>query len=158
LKKLNLAVDVIVFFLGALMCWASLQMRYGKVARPGPGFLPFWCGALISIISLALFLHQLWKKNRAPKKSAEAFQGVDPLQPIAILGAMILYGLLYESLGFLLSNFLFLPLIFRLVWKKRWGFILIATLLMDIAFYLLFQELLQVQLPKGVLGYLYTFL
>lgn len=142
-----------LFLLGVAICLGSLQIDYGKAVNPGPGFLPFWCGAIISMLSLVLFFHRLLKKSEGTNEDKGMFKDVAPTNPLLILGAMVLYSLLFNTLGFSLSNLLFLALLFRFVWKKRWGFILSVCLLIGFAFYVTFEVLIKVQLPKGVLGF-----
>lgn len=155
MKRLDLLVYVVLFFLGIGIGWFSLQLDYGEMARPGSGFLSFWCGVFIAIISLGLVLQQFWKKNVSRE---DVFHGIDPLKPLTILGAMVLYGLFFEKIGFILANIVFLVLIFRLVWKKGWGFILSASILIDLAFYIILQVLMKVELPKGILANILKFL
>ena len=156
MQRLDLLVYIVLFFLGIVIGWFSLRLDYGEIAQPGSGFLPFWCSVLIATISLGLFLQQLFK--RKDRSQEGAFHGIDPLKPLAILGAMVLYTLVFEKIGFVLANIVFLVLIFRLVWKKRWGFILKATILIDLAFYTILQVLMKVELPQGIFARLLKFL
>lgn len=156
MQRLDLPVYAVLFFLGIVIGWFSLQLDYGEVAQPGSGFLPFWCGVLISIISLGLFLQQLFKRKDVPQEGA--FYGIDPIKPLTILGAMVLYSLFFERIGFILANIVFLVLIFRLVWKKGWGFILKATIFIDLAFYVILQVLMKVELPQGIFARILKFL
>lgn len=152
MKKQDLIIYGFLLSLGIVICWASLRMNYGTITDPGPAFLPFWAGFLIAVISLGLFLNSLWEKSKVSNGSKVFFQGAGPLKPLTILGALALYGLLSEKLGFFICNLLFSGLIFRFVWKKSWWFILKTSLLIDLAFYLILEVLLQVPLPQGILS------
>ncbi len=64
---------------------------------------------------------------------------------------MILYAILLEKAGFILSNLLFLFLIFRFVWKKGWPFVFTVTFILDLGFYVTFEVIMRIPLPEGIL-------
>jgi hypothetical protein len=146
-KMADLFFCGVLFALGVVVCGASIRMGYGGVTQPGPGFLPFWCGALTALISFGLILRGLWKKDH-PKKSAD---WVSP-RPLIVLGAMVLCGFLLRPLGFPLAIFLFLLILFRFLWNKSWPFILGVSLFIDLVFYFTLVAI-RVQLPRGLLGF-----
>jgi putative tricarboxylic transport membrane protein len=150
-KKLGLLFYGFLVFLGVAICLASWRMGYGEAAKPGSGFLPFWCGILMTMISLWIMIQGRGKKDKVSQKETEPPQEIDPWKPLVILGAMVFYCLSFEPLGFILANFLFLVLLFRFVWQKGWGFNLATSVLINVAFYGIFQKLMEVRLPPGVL-------
>lgn len=155
---MDFLIYTFLFFLGVFICRSSLQMDYGEIAQPGSGFLPFWCGIFICIISLGLIIQQLWKRENVSKKAGKIFHGIDPLKPLTIVATLVLYGLFFERIGFILSNLIFLVLIFRVVWKKGWSFILSASILISFVFYLILQVLMKVNLPQGILAHILKFI
>lgn len=151
MKTLDFTFYGVMFFLGLGIALLSLTMGYGEKAQPGSGFLPFWCGVFIAGLAGGLAFQQWRERGRIRVESREGSAGIDPLSPLTILGGMFVYGLVFETLGFILCNLFFLVLILRVVWKKGWGFILPASLLIVLAFYLVMQ-LMEVRLPSGILG------
>jgi putative tricarboxylic transport membrane protein len=134
-----------------VICLGSLSMGYGEAAKPGSGFLPFWCGLLMALISLWIIIQEHGKKGKVSRKEKEAPEEIDPWKPLVILGSMVLYCLSFEPLGFILANFLFLILLFRFVWHKGWGFNLATSIVINAAYYGAFQTLMEVRLPAGIL-------
>lgn len=130
-KMADLFFCGVLFALGVVVCGSSIRMGYGEVTQPGPGFLPFWCGAFTALISFGLILQGLWGKSR-PKKSTD---WVSLRRPLIVLGAMVLCGFLLRPLGFPLAMFLFLLILFRFIWNKGWLFILGVSLFIDLVFY-----------------------
>jgi putative tricarboxylic transport membrane protein len=127
------------------ICIESLRLKLGTFHRPGPGFLPFYAGIILGVLSLALvslgFL-------RHPKEgSSWENWGRILLVILAIFG----FTLLLEKLGFLPSTFLFICFIFRVVERRGWGFSLVVALLVALASYVVFDVLLKAQLPVGLL-------
>ena len=77
----------------------------------------------------------------------EAFRRI-----LIVLGALCLYVLLLEPLGFLLTTFLFMVLVLRLE-PRSWLFIVPSAIGATLFFFVLFKVLLRVPLPSGLLGY-----
>lgn len=150
--KSDLVTSPLVLAVGLGICLQSIQLGYGSLGRPGPGFLPFWCGTLFVLVALGILVHRVitrpWRTAERPASTGE----LAILRPIVILVAVVLYALLLPAAGFVLSNAVLLVALFRLVWWRSWRFIAVATVLVDAAFYLVFQVAIDVQLPKSALG------
>lgn len=68
------------------------------------------------------------------------------------LGALCLYVLVLEPLGFMLTTFLFMVLVLRLE-PRRWTYIFPVAIGATVFFFVLFKILLRVPLPSGIFGY-----
>jgi hypothetical protein len=55
-------------------------------------------------------------------------------------------------LGFLLSTFVFLVFLLRVIEPQRWPVALLGSIAVSVAFFCLFELGLKSQLPKGPLG------
>ena len=62
---------------------------------------------------------------------------------------LFVYTIAVNWLGFLLSTFLFVIFILRLIESKKWWRTLVEALLITIGNYLFFVEWLGLSLPKG---------
>lgn len=71
---------------------------------------------------------------------------------LKVLGALCLYVLILEHLGFAVTTFLFMVLALRLE-PRRWAFIIPVAIGTTAFFFFLFKVLLRVPLPPGILGY-----
>jgi hypothetical protein len=69
-----------------------------------------------------------------------------------ILGSLLVYAFCFEKLGFFISTFFFFLLLKPLV-QRPWGYVLCGSLLVTGISYLIFDTLLQSQLPKGIFGF-----
>ncbi|MGB9698677.1 MAG: tripartite tricarboxylate transporter TctB family protein [Thermodesulfobacteriota bacterium] len=128
--------------------WGSINLSMGTLHRPGPGFFPFLLAIVLAFFSLAL-IFQNWARDKASLPFWERQNWLRPLLGLIILTG---YAILLNSLGFLISTFLFLIIwmvvIERLSWKTIFG-VSIAT---TIVLFLIFGLLLEVPLPKGLLA------
>jgi hypothetical protein len=68
-----------------------------------------------------------------------------------VLGAVIGFGALIGSLGFALTTFLMLVVLFGVIARKRWWVALVSALSIAVAASLAFRAL-GLQLPGGPLG------
>jgi putative tricarboxylic transport membrane protein len=71
---------------------------------------------------------------------------------LVILGVLFGYALFLDFLGFLVSTFLLLVMLFRLVEPQRWVVAIGGSALASIASYIVFEVWLKTQLPKGIFG------
>jgi hypothetical protein len=71
---------------------------------------------------------------------------------LKVLGALCLYVLILEHLGFLPTTFLFMVLLLGLE-PRPWTFTIPGAIGATAFFFVLFKVLLRVPLPSGLLGY-----
>ncbi len=138
-----------LFWLGfaLFVCAASLTHKIGSLHAPGSGFLPFWAGVtlgLLSIVNLA--------RSFGGKDDLVSFRGLQMGMVLTVMAGLLAYLLVLERLGFLLATFLLLLLLFKLQ-KKSWPFTGLFSLTVALASYTLFQVWLRSQLPKGLWGF-----
>jgi putative tricarboxylic transport membrane protein len=135
--------------LGIYILIQSYRVGLGTLGCPGPGLMPFLVGALLVAFSAFSLLRRLYGEGRheglagAGKKKSE-------LRRISIvLGSLIGYAVLLERLGFLVTSFLMLALLFRNMGTARTvaAGVSLATV---VATYFVFSYL-GVVFPPGIL-------
>jgi hypothetical protein len=134
-----------------LICWGSFRLSLGDLHHPGPGFFSFLAGTLLGLFSIILF----WQSSR--KGPQEERKGVgSPLrtgQMIWMVIALIIYVLGMKYVGFFFSTILFLGFLLRGIGRQKWPVTISVTILAAIISHLIFQYWLDVQLPRGFLGF-----
>jgi putative tricarboxylic transport membrane protein len=139
--------------LGTLFMVASLREGLFRKGVPGPGFLPFITALILMGLSLMVFFPALGKKKGEGETVEKFFPEKDSFKKISLgLGALFLYGVSLEYLGYIATTILFLIFTFRLIEKEKWKVPLFFAVSTAFLTYLLFVVLLEVQLPKGILG------
>ena len=149
-----------------ISAWAiigGLILHLGKVSEPQPGFFPFWGGVVLALLS-GLLLLQAWagpcragRAGRAAKagkaggagKTGESFGAIRPM--IVIIG-LIAYVALLNTLGFLIATLVFSIVLLRVLGAKRVWALALAALCISLASYVLFDRVLNVTLPAGILS------
>jgi putative tricarboxylic transport membrane protein len=142
----------LVLFAGGMMTalW-SLKYGFGSLSEPGVGFITFFAGAILALLSLLLFFSSFREKEK-PVALRELWAGLDVKKVIYVLVLLIAYTVLLRPVGFPLCTFILLFLLFRV--KGSYGIWtpLFVSFFVTAVSYLVFQVWLQVQLPRGILG------
>lgn len=135
---------------GVLFLIGALQQGLMRKGVPGPGFLPFISGIILISLSFMVLIPALGDEKK--KWGAKFFPERDSWKKISFaLLALFAYGVSLGYAGYLLTTFLFMLFIMRLLEPVIWRTVLIVALATAIFSYLLFVFLLEVQLPVGIL-------
>jgi putative tricarboxylic transport membrane protein len=143
-----------LFFIGVGMFFAlyGRTVEIGAWSEPGPGFMPFWFGIVLTVMAVFLLLGSFKRKE---------WQALPPFFPLvdswkrvvmAFL-SMIAYLLLLEPLGFTLVTFIFIAFLLKTIFPQKWKRTLIAASTTAILARLIFINFLETQLPLGFLGF-----
>ncbi len=129
----------------------SLRLPLGTWRDPGPGFLPLGSGIFLGILSGIAFF-------QAHRRAADGSRGswISPERwksLLLILAALFGYALVLDALGFLVSTFILLLVLFRFVEPQKWLVAIGGSALASILCYVVFELWLKTQLPRGILGF-----
>jgi putative tricarboxylic transport membrane protein len=158
MKKYARTDGLIWVILGMGMCIGSIKLKLGNFHTPGPGFMPFLSGVSLGIFGLILtfsttFVRLANGKEAKNEKSLVNWDWKKFLNPLLTSLILLLYILLLESLGFLLTTFICLLLLFKLSEPKKWLMPLILSVSTSILSYVLFSVWLQCQFPRGLIKF-----
>ncbi|HZH52147.1 MAG TPA: tripartite tricarboxylate transporter TctB family protein [Microvirga sp.] len=133
--------------LGAIA--GAVRLEIGTPSEPQPGFFPFLGGLGLAILSVLLIVQDL----RGRGTDGEPF--VDTKRPIMAVAGLTAFVLLLDLLGYVLATAaLSLALLVILGVRLRWG-ALLSALGLAAGSYILFDRILDVPLPEGILGFLF---
>jgi putative tricarboxylic transport membrane protein len=149
-KRFDLISSWFWLIVGVLICEESWRINLGRFHNPGPGFLPFGAGLILGGGALAVLVMNL--RSKPGQEKAFWVDRARWPKVFLTLGCIIVYGVLLESLGFLLTTFFSMGFLFRVIEPQRWRTVLAGAFLSAVGAYLIFQTWLQVELPKGLLG------
>lgn len=133
-------------------------LKLGILISPGAGFLPFLCGIAIVVFGI-LWLLTAWRaRPQVPAGETDGETGVEedvprlwgmPRKMVLGLAVLIVYGWLFEKIGYFLSTCLFMLCWQLFVEREKTLKALVITVLSAAVLYTLFQYLLGFQLPQG---------
>jgi hypothetical protein len=146
---------------GLILAFVSLGIVIGSFfyplgtwAKPGPGFLPLWCGVIMFLLSLNTFFQSIWREKKRIRSFDASWDSsfLTSRWPKLVwtIGILFFYYLFLEVLGYILTTFIVMVLLLKAVESTRWRTVLLEAFVATFASYGLFQLWLKVQLPKGI--------
>lgn len=129
----------------------SIHLGVGSLHNPGMGFLTFGASGILGILSLILFIQASLQEQKI--KVSPLPGGILWQRILFVVIALVLYSWAMPELGYLISTFVLMTLLFWVLEKKRIGLVLISSLLSTLATYLVFSKWLNCQFPDGLFGF-----
>lgn len=141
-----------IFFLAlsVYVCAMSLRLNLGTLHKPGPGFIPFWSGVLLGVLTLIMLIQGMRFHQSSNREEKEKTHWTPVILTLAALFVTIF---IFEYLGFVVSTVFFVGFLFKGVEKKGWLATLVASFALALASHYIFKVLLQAELPKGIVGF-----
>ena len=138
-----------LFFLmfSLFVCQQSMVIGLGTLRHPGSGLVVFAAGAWVGILALVLLTQSRRIELQEEERTSE--KGKVWLISLSLFG----YAMAVNWLGFVLSTFVFVFIILRLIEFERWWLIGMKAALITFGNYLVFVVWLGLSLPKGVLSW-----
>lgn len=153
MKKTRITLDtcsaLFWFGIGVVVCFGANRLGIGSATDPGSGFIFFWSGLILALLSLMLFTDSL----REVTLEAQEIKGTNWGKVSLVLASLVLYALFLEKLGFVFTTFVLLSFILGLSEGKKWPRILGVASAATLASFALFELWLRIRLPKGIFGF-----
>jgi hypothetical protein len=155
-RRVHVVLGLMIAGLGAWLLYRSrteLSFR-GSNNEPGPGYLPVLL--TICLIVLGLALSAVWLLGPKARHGDAPTLSLSPRhigRALVVWLALVVCAFLIEPLGFLLAGEVLVLLVILVIERIRSIPLIITLLLLPPAMYLLFDTLLEVQLPGGTLWY-----
>jgi putative tricarboxylic transport membrane protein len=148
-----LAIGLAFLALSVYVMVGAFALEYYTPIGPGPGFFPFWLAAGLAVVTVVLLVRVYLGPNEPlpegffPKKSAV-------LRLVSVLGGMVLFVLLGESLGFRITMLGFLLVMLYALGRQSALVTIAVALAGSFGAYYLFHDVMGVHLPLATIGFL----
>ncbi|MFB3885370.1 MAG: tripartite tricarboxylate transporter TctB family protein [Thermodesulfobacteriota bacterium] len=139
-----LLVSIVVFI-------ESLRLGIGTPHNPGMGFLTLGASGILGILSLVLFLQA--SVRRKEMKAIPFFASPLWKRVLLVLLGLILYSKFMPVLGYLISTFLLMLVLFWILERRKIGLVIVSSTLATFFTYLVFSKWLNCQFPQGLFGF-----
>jgi hypothetical protein len=131
-----------------------LNLGVGSFSEPGPGLFPFVFAIFLggaSSIYLAVFCLMQGGNSSAQIKSEEILWR----RPGLVVLCLVIYSLFMVWIGYLVATFILLVILFNATpgAKREWKYTPVGALATVLLSYFVFSKLLQIPLPRGILGF-----
>jgi putative tricarboxylic transport membrane protein len=142
-----------LFFIGfsLFICEQSVVIGLGTLDTPGAGMLAFGAGAGMGILALWSLIQSFHSK-----KTHDGVQGGVQFRWGKVLSVCLClfgYALVVDWLGFVLTTFVVVFVLFHILESKKWWLMVIEAATIATGNYLLFVKWLGLSLPQGFWGW-----
>ncbi|RPJ08877.1 MAG: tripartite tricarboxylate transporter TctB family protein [Deltaproteobacteria bacterium] len=151
MKRYDQASSGFWFLISVAVFVESVRLGIGTLHNPGRGFLTFGASGLLGLLALSLFVRASMRKETADR--TPLFGGRRWERIFFVLIAAGLYAWSMPMLGYLISTFALMTLLFWVLERKKIGWVFLSSLLSTAATYLFFSKWLNCQFPEGLFGF-----
>jgi len=134
---------------GLLACYGATRLGLGSVTEPGAGFIFFWSGVVLVILSLVVLIDSI----RSSEAAAHDIGEMNWIKITLVLVSLVLYAFFLEKLGFILTTFFLLSFLLSCIEDTNWIRSLGVAGVAAMACYAIFELWLKIRLPKGLFGF-----
>lgn len=149
MRKRDILSALFWLILSVFILEEGRHIPFGTPSHPMPGFFPFILGIILGILSLILLGKSLLKKG---KEDSRFFSDGEGWKRVGLtLGALLVYYLILETVGFLFSVFFLLFILIKFIEPQKWIYSTWVSALVSLCAYFLFQVVLKANLPPGIM-------
>lgn len=150
MRRRDVISGIALLALALAILFEAGRLPFGGLSSPRPGFFPLILAIILAIFSL-LLLGQAIKEERE-KEASPFLPGTRNWKRLGLaIGALFAFGLFFESLGYIISNFLFIAFLLRAVERQKWWLVVVVAFSTSLVSYLIFGLLIKAPLPAGIL-------
>jgi putative tricarboxylic transport membrane protein len=135
--------------LGILVCYEATRLGLGSVTEPGSGFIFFWSGLILVILSLMVLAEGL----RSTEEIVHETRDMNWVKIALVLLSLVLYAFFLERLGFVLTTFVLLCFLLGWIERTNWTRSLGIATAAALGSFAIFELWLKIRLPKGIFGF-----
>lgn len=136
-----------LFALGGI--YLSLRLPLGTPLEPMPGFVPLVTCIFLLCVSLVQLVVSVFNADRQFDKVGEEWK-----RSAYVIAGLIAYSLALDHAGYIIATAALSLLIMRILEPKSWLEPVIVSLGITVFSYVLFDRVLNVNLPEGPLSVL----
>jgi putative tricarboxylic transport membrane protein len=150
----NYIASFCFFVLAGIYLYATFLLPTMRSQDPmGPKVFPVLLGIALAAGAVLLLAETIRGTGKEKKKAKEPREGTqkNPGLIWAVIAWTIVFFLLFEPLGYIVSSILYILPLMVCFNKKRWWTNGITSMLFPLGIYILFVKFLGIMLPKGVI-------
>ncbi len=144
-NRSDVAGSLFLFLLGIGAVIGAIHLKVGSPTEPQPGFFPFLGGLSLIVFSAVIFIKGWIGKSQKKVSFGEVGR------PALLIVVMIALVAVLDGVGYVIVTFIASGLILRILNVKSWRTLLLTSLCLSVGTYILFDKLLGIDLPVGIL-------
>jgi hypothetical protein len=149
-RAMEIVVAVLLLVLGVVTIFESRKLGAGWGSDgPGAGYFPFYIGLIISVSALGVLFQSVVRKMG----QGESFVDREQLKRVlSVLIPAAVYVLAIMVLGLYVASALYIALFMIILGKYLWIKSVLAAVLINALFFMMFEVWFKVPLYKGALN------
>jgi putative tricarboxylic transport membrane protein len=147
-KRVVIILSSVCLVVGILYVIEAFSYGMGKLGRPGAALFPVCVGILFTLSALGTGIDAI--RNPSQKK-LELPKGSYRRNLLLIMAATLGYAIVFPFSGYLLAGALLTLAALHSMGVRSWFYKVGVAIAMTLASYILFEVVLGVPLPKGIL-------
>lgn len=151
MKEKDIWTSLLLAVIGFYVAYEGYQLNLGTVNNPKAGFMIFWTGLILAVLSILLFIQTFISP---PQGKKEIWKGLRWARGLRLMVSLVIYAAVFKWLGFILSTFLLLLFMFKGLEPQKWRIALSLSVATVALCYLIFTVFLELQFPQGVLNFI----
>ena len=145
--RLEMVFDLFLVLLGIVIVIVSFGYGFGSLRRPGPGLYPFFIGVAVLVLSLFVTISELRSKTDPHLMDREGIKTF-----VLMTVTFCLWIVAMPLLGYVIVTLLATCAFCKIMKLEGWWKPLAVSAGTAFFIYLLFDYLLYIDLPRGLLG------
>ena len=154
MKKNDQITSGILFLFGLYVAFEGYSLQLGSLNNPKAGFLIFWTGIILSILSSILFF-----KSHSTEDSTvvHLWKGLQWQKGVKVIVYLTVYVTVFQWLGFIISTFILLLFLFKSLEPQKWSTAISFSIGVTIFCHVVFGYFFEVRFPLGITKDLFQF-
>ncbi len=141
-------VAVVITLVGAVIMFQSWKLGAGWTSDgPGAGYFPFYVSLIMTISGIGILIGALRKRDTSAFVDREQLGRV-----VSVLGPAIVYVLAVQFVGLYVASAVYIALFMVVLGKYSWLKSVLAALIVNVVFFMMFEVWFKVPLFKGSLN------
>jgi hypothetical protein len=129
----------------------AVDLGLGMFSSPGSGFTFFWSSVGLGTLSIILVMKSIFGDVEA-RPLADLWKGLKWGNAVLAIVMLLFYALILTTLGFVLSTFMLMIVLFG-IGRSSYRVVILSALITTILSLMIFRYLLEVHLPRGIIGW-----
>lgn len=152
MRRAEITTAGVLALMSIYLMWKSSELEIGYIPDEGPGggFWPFWLSAVM-LGCTVLIAFNWWRRSSPPSRSTGEFLDPYALKMLLLVGGSILmFVALVNIISMYGAMMIFLFVYLRFLGGHSWVLTLLMSLGLPVIFFIFFEALMRITLPKGM--------
>jgi putative tricarboxylic transport membrane protein len=132
---------------------SAYQLGLGDLHKPGPGSVFFLAALLLAIFGVIDLVATFVRESKEDTESRPIWSSLQWKKILLFIVFISTYIYFLNLLGFLVSTFLLMTVLFKIAESMKWWIAIFASLITTFISYIIFKVWLMVPFPSGFLGF-----